>query len=382
MKRLATALAGISGLLLVVALAAGSGSLAFAQGGGTATPSGPQAGAPQGFVLDTILCNTPVFDLAGGAAVPNTFVRAGQTWFVNPLPYGIQQAPGAPSGTSWYGQPLQANAAGSQSSSNLQGQAGVTSAQQGAQYGQLGIQSGQANTMPNTVNGINTQGVFGENQPGGPFMVSQAADVKQPFVGIWTQIYVGSPTPAYIPTSCVAGQQFFASMTPVDHAESAFRAVGASGITGSVSLRELPNGGTFIMISASGLNPGEAYLSLTYDNSTCALEDYETKDFIGSTYTADANGFAAMSAAVPDNLGEIYSVSVRRASDYESASALMACAVFRGGAPATTTSSQTNTQQSQAGQGGTTSTQQNQAGQTSTNQSSTGSSSSGTGTGY
>jgi hypothetical protein len=41
---------------------------------------------PTGFVLRTIVCNTPVYDVAAGKAVDGDAVTSGQTWFVNPTP--------------------------------------------------------------------------------------------------------------------------------------------------------------------------------------------------------------------------------------------------------------------------------------------------------
>jgi hypothetical protein len=46
--------------------------------------SGPVV--PEGFVLRTIACDTPVFATPGGEAVQNARITAGQTWFVNPEP--------------------------------------------------------------------------------------------------------------------------------------------------------------------------------------------------------------------------------------------------------------------------------------------------------
>jgi hypothetical protein len=56
-------------------------------------PAGPAADVFQGapiptdFVLRTIICNTPVYDTAGGSPLPTgEAVTAGQTWYVNPTP--------------------------------------------------------------------------------------------------------------------------------------------------------------------------------------------------------------------------------------------------------------------------------------------------------
>ncbi len=73
---------------------------------------------------------------------------------------------------------------------------------------------------------------------------------------------------------------------------------------------------------ALGLTPGESYISLIYENSTCRLEDYTDEDVIGETYTGNPRGFGRTDGHVEDNLDSIRSVSVRRASDFK----LVACA--------------------------------------------------------
>jgi hypothetical protein len=49
---------------------------------------------PTGFVLRTIICNTPVYERPGGQAVGNNAIRLGQTWFINPIP--VKDAKGIP----------------------------------------------------------------------------------------------------------------------------------------------------------------------------------------------------------------------------------------------------------------------------------------------
>ncbi len=97
--------------------------------------------------------------------------------------------------------------------------------------------------------------------------------------------------------------------------------VGDSDVTGKVILVQLPKGGTNIHVVARGLVPGTDYLSLYYDNHTCELEPYEEDDVIG-TYTANEAGIGTAHRKVEDDLDEINSVSVRRASDFS----LLACA--------------------------------------------------------
>ena len=72
---------------------------------------------------------------------------------------------------------------------------------------------------------------------------------------------------------------------------------------------------------AKGLKPGEEYLSLYYGNHRCDLEPYSKDDVIGR-YTANNGGVGLASGDVNDDLDQINSVSVRRASDFT----LLACA--------------------------------------------------------
>jgi hypothetical protein len=105
------------------------------------------------------------------------------------------------------------------------------------------------------------------------------------------------------------------------HVTAKLVAVGGSGVTGVVQLEQMPGGGTQISIVANGLTPGVNYLSLYYENHTCELEDYADDDVIGR-YTANAAGVGQTAAKKGDDLDEINSVSVRRASDFS----LVACA--------------------------------------------------------
>jgi hypothetical protein len=105
------------------------------------------------------------------------------------------------------------------------------------------------------------------------------------------------------------------------HVQAGLVPVDGSGVTGRVTIEQLPGGGTNINVMASGLVPGGEYLSLYYENQTCALEPYSEDDIIG-TYTANGAGIGNTHGQLDDDLDEINSVSVRRASDF----ALMACA--------------------------------------------------------
>jgi hypothetical protein len=106
------------------------------------------------------------------------------------------------------------------------------------------------------------------------------------------------------------------------HVQVRFHAVGNSGVSGFADLHQLPHGGTRITVVAFGLEPGGDYLSLYYDNHTCALEPYSADDVIGGIYTANRVGVGTTrGTAADDDLDEINSVSVRKA-DFT----LVACA--------------------------------------------------------
>jgi hypothetical protein len=105
------------------------------------------------------------------------------------------------------------------------------------------------------------------------------------------------------------------------HVSAALAPVGGSGVTGMVQIEQLPGGGTNINVVAFGLQPGTEYLSLYYENHTCELEPYSEDDVIG-TYAGNAAGMGSTHGQLDDDLDEVMSVSVRRASDFS----LVACA--------------------------------------------------------
>jgi len=105
------------------------------------------------------------------------------------------------------------------------------------------------------------------------------------------------------------------------HASAKLVPVGGSGVTGKVSVEQMPHGGSNINVVARGLTPGVEYLSLYYENHTCELEPYSEDDIIG-TYTANAAGVGHTHNKLEDDLDEINSISVRLASDFS----LVACA--------------------------------------------------------
>jgi hypothetical protein len=108
-----------------------------------------------------------------------------------------------------------------------------------------------------------------------------------------------------------------------NHVQVKLNAVGNSGISGLVNLNQRGNQeGTHIVVVAFGLQPGDQYISLYYDNHVCELEPYSPDDVIGGIYTANNGGVGSTEGNADDDLDEINSVSVRHAGDFE----LLACA--------------------------------------------------------
>ena len=106
------------------------------------------------------------------------------------------------------------------------------------------------------------------------------------------------------------------------YTKSNLEPVGGSGVHGTVHLWQLSSDGTRILVLAEGLTPGKRYVSLYYDNDSCALEPYSEDDIIGGPYTAAPGGFGFTSGVADDDLDEINSVSVRSAKSFK----LLACA--------------------------------------------------------
>jgi hypothetical protein len=109
------------------------------------------------------------------------------------------------------------------------------------------------------------------------------------------------------------------------HAQQSLSPVGDSGVSGFVTLQPPPSqSGPSIVVHATGLIPGTAYVSLYYDNDTFQLEPYSEEDVIGGEYVANPAGKGQTHGEADDDLEEIGSVSVRRASDFT----LVACATL------------------------------------------------------
>src|SRR5215216_5267901 len=78
--------------------------------------------------------------------------------------------------------------------------------------------------------------------------------------------------------------------------------VNDSGISGFVLLRQPPNAeGPKINVIAFGLQSGQNYVSLYYDNHTCDLEPYSAEDVIGGIYTANPVGVGVTHGEADDD---------------------------------------------------------------------------------
>jgi hypothetical protein len=92
-----------------------------------------------------------------------------------------------------------------------------------------------------------------------------------------------------------------------------------STVTGTVHMKANAEGGTDIVIDASGLQPGARFASFYYDGHHC-----EFGEDLVARYTASPAGTAHVEGEADDPIDDIGSVSVR-SPDY---SVLFACAVF------------------------------------------------------
>ena len=104
-----------------------------------------------------------------------------------------------------------------------------------------------------------------------------------------------------------------------EHARSVLMPAPGSTVTGTVHMKANAEGGTDIVIDASGLQPGARYGSFYYDGHHC-----EFGPDLVATYTASPEGTAHVEGEADDPIDDIGSVSVRT-PDY---SVLFACAVF------------------------------------------------------
>jgi hypothetical protein len=114
------------------------------------------------------------------------------------------------------------------------------------------------------------------------------------------------------------------TQTQANATSATLQPVNNSGVTGSVNVSPTADGNTQISVSANGLQSGQSYVSLYYENSTCELEADSAEDMIGGTYTANSSGVGTTSGTADHPMDELHSVSVR-STDLNT---LYACASF------------------------------------------------------
>jgi len=107
------------------------------------------------------------------------------------------------------------------------------------------------------------------------------------------------------------------------HVRATLQPANGSGVSGFVNLVGLPQGGTNIVVHATGLTPGTNYLSIYYENHTCQLESDSVPNDVIARYVGGSDGTATVHAKIDDDLDEVNSISVRLA---DTAFTLQACA--------------------------------------------------------
>jgi hypothetical protein len=90
-----------------------------------------------------------------------------------------------------------------------------------------------------------------------------------------------------------------------------------SGVRGLVLLAQRPQGGSFVLVVAFGLQPNTEYGSFYYDDNACQVDP----ELVG-TFTSNRVGGGFVSATIDEDVDEVGSISVRT-PDY---STLFACA--------------------------------------------------------
>jgi hypothetical protein len=95
------------------------------------------------------------------------------------------------------------------------------------------------------------------------------------------------------------------------HVRATLEPRNGSGVGGFVNLVGLPQGGTNIVVHATGLTPGTHYLSIYYDNHICDLESDSVPNDVIAHYVGGDDGTATVHAKIDDDLDEVNSVSVR-----------------------------------------------------------------------
>ena len=96
-----------------------------------------------------------------------------------------------------------------------------------------------------------------------------------------------------------------------DRITAQFEALTASGISGEARLNPMVQGTTRIQVQLKGLQPNAEYVSLVFENGTCA-SGVSTQL---ATFTANPAGIAVVHNDVALDISTIRSISVQLASD-------------------------------------------------------------------
>jgi len=106
------------------------------------------------------------------------------------------------------------------------------------------------------------------------------------------------------------------------NSEIQIKPIKESNVRGMASLVEVPqNLDTKIILRVSGLEPGEQYVPIYYQNSDCTVEISSFDKLIQGAFIANEQGEGGAEDIVKDSINRIGSISIRRAQDFE----LIAC---------------------------------------------------------
>ncbi len=97
-------------------------------------------------------------------------------------------------------------------------------------------------------------------------------------------------------------------------ASGTFETLAASGVSGKVELMATPQNETLIHGTVRGLQPGTEYISVFYENVSCAPEAGSAGNVI-ARFKANPAGIAQFNEKVDKDLSLIRSISVQLASD-------------------------------------------------------------------
>ena len=110
----------------------------------------------------------------------------------------------------------------------------------------------------------------------------------------------------------------------VHHKRVPLETMNGSGISGWVNIVQLPQGGSNLVVTVSGLRKGDTYTSFYYESDNCTEPADEFQTFTGTD-----TGTITLHGKIDDDLDEVGSVSVRVGPGYGD---LLACADVSAGA--------------------------------------------------